>query len=178
MTHSKVFKWLFAIDQDNSALSRDLLTAIDASDNLHILRYGETTDDFADAVKRGQVYLCVMIPANFERDLKRGHGARVVVLVDGTNTLVANVTYRSLRTVIATYSAGAQAKHWLRGGFPRSFLAASDEDSAAWRKNFIQTFLERDLPQMGIAVPAATLRQSPQQVAQAYPASWRELTGL
>lgn len=113
---------IFAIDQDNSALSRDLLTAIDASDNLHILRYGETTDDFADAVKRGQVYLCVMIPANFERDLKRGHGARVVVLVDGTNTLVANVTYRSLRTVIATYSAGAQAKRLLLAGTPRRHL--------------------------------------------------------
>ena len=53
--------------------------------------------------------------------------------------------------------AGVQTQHWLRGGFPRSFLAANDEDSAAWRKNFIQTFLERDLPQMGVAVPAATM---------------------
>lgn len=47
--------------------------------------------------------------------------------------------------------------HWLRGGFPLSFLAGSDADSFAWRKNFIQTFLERDLPQLGIGTPAATL---------------------
>jgi uncharacterized protein len=48
-------------------------------------------------------------------------------------------------------------QHWLRGGFPLSFLAASDQDSAAWRKNFVQTFLERDLPQFGIRIPAYAL---------------------
>ncbi len=50
-----------------------------------------------------------------------------------------------------------QRRHWLRGGFPQSFLAASDELSAAWRQDFVSTFLERDIPQLGIAVPAATL---------------------
>lgn len=48
-------------------------------------------------------------------------------------------------------------QHWLRGGFPLSYLASSDGDSEIWRKNFIQTFLERDLPQWGIQIPAATL---------------------
>jgi predicted AAA+ superfamily ATPase len=48
-------------------------------------------------------------------------------------------------------------RHWLRGGFPLSYLAASDEDSAAWRKSFIQTLLERDFPQWGVRVPAAAL---------------------
>lgn len=49
------------------------------------------------------------------------------------------------------------SSHWLRGGFPISFLANSEADSLAWRKNFVQTFLERDLPQWGIRVPSATL---------------------
>ena len=48
-------------------------------------------------------------------------------------------------------------RHWLRGGFPLSYLAGSDEDSRAWRKNFIQSFLERDIPQLGIPIPASTL---------------------
>jgi hypothetical protein len=48
-------------------------------------------------------------------------------------------------------------RHWLRGGFPLSFLAASDNDSHIWRKNFIQTVLERDLPQLGFGIPAPTL---------------------
>lgn len=48
-------------------------------------------------------------------------------------------------------------KHWLRGGFPRAFLARTHADSFEWRRQFIQTFLERDLPQLGIGVPAPAL---------------------
>lgn len=48
---------------------------------------------------------------------------------------------------------------WLRGGFPRSYLADSDEDSLAWREGFIKTFLERDIPQLGITIPAAAMRR-------------------
>ncbi len=48
-------------------------------------------------------------------------------------------------------------QHWLRGGFPRSYLAATEADSIAWRKNFVQMFLERDLPQWGVRIPAVTL---------------------
>lgn len=46
---------------------------------------------------------------------------------------------------------------WIRGGFPRSFLAASDAQSALWRRGFVRTFLERDVPALGIQVGAATL---------------------
>jgi predicted AAA+ superfamily ATPase len=48
---------------------------------------------------------------------------------------------------------------WNRGGFPRSFLARSQRDSVAWRRDFVQTFLERDLPQLGVRVPALTMRR-------------------
>jgi hypothetical protein len=48
---------------------------------------------------------------------------------------------------------------WLRGGFPRSFLASDDQASAQWRADFARTFLERDIPQLGITVPAETLRR-------------------
>ncbi len=51
----------------------------------------------------------------------------------------------------------AQDFLWLRGGFPRSFLAARATDSRAWRENFIKTFLQRDFPQMGIRIPSAHL---------------------
>jgi len=46
---------------------------------------------------------------------------------------------------------------WLRGGFPRSFLASSDASSLEWRSAFTRTFLERDIPQLGITIPAETL---------------------
>jgi len=48
---------------------------------------------------------------------------------------------------------------WLRGGLPLSFLAGSDVNSIAWRKNFIQTLLERDFPQWGVRVAATALQR-------------------
>lgn len=50
-----------------------------------------------------------------------------------------------------------QSRHWLRGGFPCSYLAASENDSFAWLKSFTLTLVERDIPQLGIGVPAAML---------------------
>jgi predicted AAA+ superfamily ATPase len=48
---------------------------------------------------------------------------------------------------------------WLRGGFPRSFLARTGAASTAWREDFIRTFLERDLAQLGVQVPSGTMRR-------------------
>ncbi len=48
---------------------------------------------------------------------------------------------------------------WLRGSFPRSFLASDEEESYQWRRNFIHTFLERDLPNFGVKLPAHTIRR-------------------
>ena len=50
-----------------------------------------------------------------------------------------------------------QMRHWFRGGFPLSYLARTEKESDIWRKQFIQTFLERDLVQWGINIPALTL---------------------
>lgn len=48
---------------------------------------------------------------------------------------------------------------WLRGGFPRAYLAPDDAASAEWREQFVRTFLERDLPGAGLAAPAPTMRR-------------------
>ena len=61
---------------------------------------------------------------------------------------------------------------WLRGGFPRAYLARSDRMSALWRRNFTQTFLERDIPQLGIAVPAETLRRFWTMLAHYHGQAW------
>ena len=53
----------------------------------------------------------------------------------------------------------AMRRAWLRGGLPRSFLARSDAESLAWREDFIRTFLERDIGQFGVQVPATALRR-------------------
>jgi predicted AAA+ superfamily ATPase len=54
---------------------------------------------------------------------------------------------------------GQQTQLWIRGGFPRSFLAENDAHSAIWRENFVRTYLERDIPLLGPRVPAETLRR-------------------
>ena len=56
-------------------------------------------------------------------------------------------------------SSAANERLWLRGGFPDSFLASSDADSLAFRRNFIRTYLERDVPQFGPRIPAVTLER-------------------
>jgi predicted AAA+ superfamily ATPase len=55
--------------------------------------------------------------------------------------------------------ASAISRLWLRGGFPQSFLAADDADSLAWRADLSRTLLARDLPQLGVTIPAETLRR-------------------
>jgi len=58
---------------------------------------------------------------------------------------------------LAEVGAKALERHWQRGGFPLSYLARSQADSVAWRRQFIQTFLERDLPQLGVTIPASAV---------------------
>jgi len=65
-----------------------------------------------------------------------------------------------------------QTKLWNRGGFPRSFLAEDDPTSVSWRQNFIRTFLERDIPQLGISIPAETLRRFWVMVAHNHAQVW------
>jgi predicted AAA+ superfamily ATPase len=68
--------------------------------------------------------------------------------------------------------AGRADQLWVRGGFPRSFLARSDRQSAEWRRGFVSTFLERDIPQLGIRVPAATLRRFWSMLAHSHGQVW------
>jgi hypothetical protein len=73
---------------------------------------------------------------------------------------------------LADLGAGAQARHWLRGGFPLAFTARNDPDSLAWRQQFLRTFLERDLPQLGVAIPAVTMRRFWNMIAHYHGQIW------
>jgi uncharacterized protein len=66
----------------------------------------------------------------------------------------------------------AEARHWLRGGFPLSFLTHTEEESLRWRKNFIQTFLERDLHQLGFTAPSVTLLRFWTMLAHFHGKTW------
>ncbi len=66
----------------------------------------------------------------------------------------------------------ALGRHWRRGGFPPSFLARSDADSLAWRRGFIQSYLERDVATFGVTLPAATLLRFWTMVAHMHGGIW------
>ncbi len=77
-----------------------------------------------------------------------------------SETLAGRIGYHYLSGFrLADIEQAKTKKLWLRGGLPRSFLAASDKNSFIWRAQYITTFLERDIPQLGISIPARTLRQ-------------------
>lgn len=61
---------------------------------------------------------------------------------------------------------------WIRGGFPKSFLASDDSASMIWREDFVRTFLERDIPQFGITIPAETLRRFWTMIAHYHGQVW------
>ncbi|NJD66549.1 MAG: ATP-binding protein [Chloroflexi bacterium] len=67
---------------------------------------------------------------------------------------------------------GQVERLWLRGGFPRSFLAPDDRASLLWREDFVRTFLERDIPQLGIRIPSETLRRFWTMVAHCHGQVW------
>jgi len=66
----------------------------------------------------------------------------------------------------------SSSKLWLRGGFPLSYLARTEADSVAWRRQFIQTLLERDLPQWGVRVAAVALQRFWTMLAHYHGQTW------
>jgi hypothetical protein len=86
--------------------------------------------------------------------------ASMDLLRQSGESLAGRIAYVELDPFdVLEVAAGQQNVLWLRGGFPESFLAESDGASMRWRRNFILTYLERDIPQFGPRVPAETLRR-------------------
>jgi len=107
--------------------------------------------------------------------------ARFLILGSASGKLMRQTSEslagRMERLVIGGFSlpelgADAEQRLWLRGGLPLSYLAGSDVDSTAWRKNFIQTLLERDFPQWGVRVAATALQRFWTMVAHYHGQVW------
>jgi uncharacterized protein len=82
------------------------------------------------------------------------------LLKQSGESLAGRISYLELGPFDALEVAPEAAETlWVRGGFPRSFLADDDALSMEWRRNFIRTYLERDVPQFGFRMPAETLRR-------------------
>lgn len=82
------------------------------------------------------------------------------LLKQSSETLAGRIVYHELRGFsLGEVGAAEHRKLWLRGGFPRSYLARTLSGSYEWREAFVRTFLERDLPAFGITIGATALRR-------------------
>ena len=98
------------------------------------------------------------------RGRRSGHflllgSASDALLRQSSESLAGRIIYTELPGLNALEVESERESLWIRGGFPDSFTARSDVASARWRLNFIRTYLERDIPQLGVRVPAETLRR-------------------
>lgn len=80
------------------------------------------------------------------------------LIQQSSETLAGRIQYIELTPFSATEVDDVK-KLWLRGGFPESYLASSDEASFVWRKEYIRTYLERDIPNLGFQISAQTMRR-------------------
>lgn len=84
--------------------------------------------------------------------------ATPALIKEGSESLAGRVSFIDVTGFsLAELGADALSTLWWRGGFPRAFLASDDAAARQWLEDFRRTFLERDIPQLGIQVPAATL---------------------
>ncbi|MBU1146947.1 MAG: ATP-binding protein [Candidatus Omnitrophica bacterium] len=82
------------------------------------------------------------------------------LMKQSSESLAGRIAYYNLGGFrISDIGASNIKKLWVTGGFPRAFLGISEKESFIWRENYITTFLERDIPQLGITIPANTLRR-------------------
>lgn len=95
------------------------------------------------------------------------------LLRQSSESLAGRIVYHGLTGFsLGEVGAERQGRLWLRGGFPRSFLARSEGESRDWRRAFIRTFLERDIPQLGIGVASATLGRFWSMLAHYHAQTW------
>lgn len=95
------------------------------------------------------------------------------LLRQGAETLAGRIAYHELDGFrLSEVGVDRLARLWLRGGFPRSFLARTEAESGRWREEFIRTFLERDIPQFGLRIPAPALRRFWSMIAHYHAQTW------
>lgn len=110
-----------------------------------------------------------------------GHATRYLLLGSASPRIMRNVSETLAGRIefvdlsgfnLTEIAPGELDTLWLRGGFPRSFLAGTEADSIAWREGFIRTFLERDIPQLGISIPATAMRRFWAMLAHLHGQTW------
>lgn len=95
------------------------------------------------------------------------------IIKESSESLAGRIEFVDLHGFDISETENSQyEKLWTRGGFPKSFLAESDKDSQKWLEGFVRTFLERDLPQLGIRIPSPALRRFWTMISHSHGQTW------
>lgn len=113
-------------------------------------------------------------------DIKKAAGrflilgsASPALIRHASESLAGRIIYHELSPFALPEIDGKRIKElWLRGGYPKSYLSENNEDSFTWREAFIKTYLEMDIPQLGIRIPAIQLRRFWTMLAHSHGQLW------
>jgi ABC-2 type transport system permease protein len=119
----------FVVDHDKSAAARDLVDAFTASGYFDVVGRSDRAADAVAALDHGDAIVALEIPPGFAAGLENGGGSTVQVLVDGTNSNVANVALGYAERIIQSYAAGSAA---VAPGAARAFAGAVELRDRAW----------------------------------------------
>jgi predicted AAA+ superfamily ATPase len=171
--------------RDFARRARGPVTVLDLEDEADVARLADPQLALADA--RGLVVLdeiqrrpdlfpalrvLVDRPRNAARFLVLG-SASPDLLRQSSETLAGRIAFHELRGfAIDEVGPGRAARLWVRGGFPPSFLRGTDEEARDWRRAFVRTFLERDLPALGFSFPAAEMGRLWRMLAHWHGQTW------
>jgi len=121
------------------------------------------------------------IPGVIDQNIREGRktgqflflgSASIELLKQSGESLAGRIAYCELSPITVIESQDDIDKLWIRGGFPKSLLSNADHHSMTWRKNFVRTYLERDIPMLGPRIPVETLRRFWTMLAHLQGTTW------
>ncbi len=133
-----------------------------------------------DEVQRNKT-LFPVLRVLVDEDRRRGSNRKFLLLgsasqeliQSGSESLAGRIQFHELTPFSLTETGVEELKKlWIRGGFPLSFLAPSSEISSAWRKAYVSTFLERDIPLLGFQIPPAQIRKFWMMITHYHGQTW------
>jgi len=160
-----------ALARERSAIYLDLESEADraklAEPELYLAQHADKLVILDEVQRVPQLFRSLRGLIDVGRQRGTGNGrflvlgsASIELLKQSSESLAGRIRYLELASLDAGEVGGDRLDAlWLRGGFPDSLLAASDMASLRWRRDFIRTYLERDIPQLGPRIPAETLRR-------------------
>ncbi|MBX9878030.1 MAG: ATP-binding protein [Candidatus Obscuribacterales bacterium] len=158
------------IAKDRKSIYLDLEIATDRAKLLNAESYLSAHEDklvILDEVQRAPE-LFQTLRGLIDQGIRDGRGlgrflllgsVSVDLLKQSGESLAGRIAYEELFPLDVLEINASRDPLWLRGGFPKSFISKDDHASTIWRDNFIRTYLERDIPQLGPRIPAETLRR-------------------